>query len=88
MVDHKMCVGITNHDLMVRTDPERFDELTARNGARPMDFTGRVMKGFIFVDEPAIERQSELKYWVDLALEFNPRAKSSKKKEAKEILTF
>ncbi len=81
MVDDKMCVGINGNDLMLRTDPEVFEELTTKEGARPMDFTGRVMKGFVFVEENAVKKPAQLKYWIDLALEFNPRARSSKKKK-------
>ena len=81
MVDDKMCVGINKDDLMLRTDPEIYEDLLEKEGCRPMDFTGRPMKGFVFVDEGTVDRESEFKYWVDLALEFNPRAKSSKKKK-------
>ena len=80
MVDDKMCVGINKDDLMLRTDPAIYENLLTKDGCRPMDFTGRPMKGFVFVEEAAVEKQSELKSWVDLALEFNPRAKSSKKR--------
>ena len=81
MVDDKMCVGVHTDSLMLRTDPEFYEELLTKKGARPMDFTGRPMKGFVFVDEKSVETQNEFKYWIDLALEFNPRAKSSKKKK-------
>ena len=80
MVDGKMCVGVTNEDLMVRLDPEIYDEVLDRQGARPMDFTGRPMKGFVFVDESGMRGKSALSFWIELALDFNPRAKSSKKK--------
>ena len=83
MVDDKMCVGVHTDSLMVRADPEIYEEILERDGCRPMDFTGRPLKGFVFVDEEVVDQASELKYWVDLALEFNPRAKSSKKKKKK-----
>ena len=81
MVDGKMCVGVTNDDLMVRLDPEIYNDVLEKEGARPMDFTGRPMKGFIFVEESALSGKRALGDWVDLALEFNPRAKSSKKRK-------
>ena len=80
MVNDKMCVGVSNDDLMVRHDPEIKDQLLERNGCRPMDFTGRPMKAFVFVGPEGTDSDSELKYWIDVALEYNPRAKSSKKK--------
>ena len=83
MVDDKMCVGVNKDNLMLRIDSEVYEESLAKDGARPMDFTGRPMKGFIFVDEGALETSAEFKEWVGLALEFNPRAKSSKKKKKK-----
>jgi len=46
-----------------------------------MDFTGRPMKGFAFVEEPALSGKRALGQWVDLALDFNPRAKSSRKRK-------
>lgn len=83
MVDDKMCVGINKSELMLRIDPEIYQDLLLKEGCRPMDFTGRPMKGFVFVEEGAVEKQKELNYWVGLALEFNPKAKSSKKKAKK-----
>ncbi len=80
MVDGKMCVGVTNDDLMVRLDPEVYEDALEKTGCRPMDFTGRPMKGFVFVDESGMKGKAALSYWVDLALDFNPRARSSKKK--------
>ncbi len=81
MVDGKMCVGVTNDDLMVRLDPDVYEDALQKEGARPMDFTGRPMKGFVFVEEPALSGKRALGQWVDLALDFNPRAKSSRKRK-------
>jgi len=83
MVDDKMCVGINKSELMLRIEPEIYQDLLLKEGCRPMDFTGRPMKGFVFVEEGAVEKQKELNYLVGLALEFNPKAKSSKKKAKK-----
>lgn len=79
MVADKMGVGTVKDRLMVRFDPALHDEVLARPGAGPMDFTGRPMRGYVFV-EPAILREDDvLASWVGLALAYNPRAKSSKK---------
>ena len=45
-----------------------------------MDFTGRVMKGFVFVDAAVLDSDDELAYWTDLALEYNKIAKPSRKR--------
>ena len=80
MVDGKMCVGVEKMRLMVRLDPDIYDDALGHRGCVPMDFTGRPMRGFVFVNEEGIATARELKSWLDLALEFNPRAVSSKKK--------
>lgn len=80
MVNDKMCVGVEKDRLMVRLDPEKYDEVMEREGCRPMDFTGRVMKGFVFVDADVLTTKKKLGYWVKLALEYNKIARASKKK--------
>ena len=79
MVNGKMCVGVESERLMVRLDPERYDEALQKEGCGPMDFTGRVMKGYVFVDIDALADDEQLEYWIALALEFNKLAKPSKK---------
>ena len=80
MVKDKMCVGITDHNLMARIDPDLYEEALKKNGCRPMEFTGRPMRGWIYVDPEGIDIDDDLNYWIQLALDFNPKAKSSKKK--------
>lgn len=79
MVNGKMCVGVEKERLMVRLDPERYDEVMEREGCMPMDFTGKVMKGYVFVDAAVLKSKRQLDFWLQLALEFNEKAKPSKK---------
>lgn len=79
MVDDKMCVGIVKNELMARIDPEDEADALSELGARPMDFTGRPMKGYVFVSPEGIESDEDLDRWVERCLSFNPKAKSSKK---------
>ncbi len=81
MVDDKMCVGIVNNKLMARVDPDEYEGLLALKGAGPMDFTKRPMKGFIYVSQEGIDMDEDLEKWVQLCLDYNPKAKSSKKKK-------
>lgn len=81
MVNGKMCLGIVKEDLMVRLNPDIHDQAIEKNGCREMDFTGKPMKGYVFVSPEAIESEKELSYWVNLALDYNPLAKASKKKK-------
>ena len=83
MVNDKMCVGVEKERLMVRLDPAKYEEVMEKDGCKPMDFTGRVMKGYVFVDADVLTTKKKLDYWVTLALEYNKIAKASKKKTAK-----
>ena len=81
MVNDKMCVGIERERMMLRIDPAKYEEVMEMEGCRPMDFTGKVMKGFIFVDADVLNTKKKLEYWIKLALEYNAIAKASKKKK-------
>lgn len=81
MVNAKMCLGVEQERLMVRLDPEKYAEVIEKDGCKPMDFTGKVMKGYVFVDIEALNTEKKLNYWVQLALEFNKKAKPSKKRK-------
>ena len=80
MVNDKMCIGVEKDRMMVRLDPEKYDAVMEKAGCMPMDFTGKVMKGFVFVNEAVLTTKKQLEYWVKLALEYNALAKSSRKK--------
>ncbi len=81
MVNDKMCIGVEAGRLMVRLDPTKYDEAMEKEGCKPMDFTGKVMKGYVFVDIDTLNTKKKLEYWVNLALEYNKIAKPSKKKK-------
>jgi TfoX/Sxy family transcriptional regulator of competence genes len=83
MVRDKMCVGVDKDRMMVRIDPTTMAEALARRGCTPMDFTGRPLKSFVFVSRDGWESAADFNTWLALALEFNPRAKSSKKSSKK-----
>jgi len=83
MIDDKMAFGVHENRLMVRLDPDIYPTVLKEPGCRPMDFTGRPMRGFVFVEGEGIDTDSSLVKWINYALEFNPRAKSSKKKKKK-----
>lgn len=84
MVNDKMCVGIdkdkTNGQdrLMVRVGKAQYEDLLQRPGCRSMDFTGREMKGFIFVYPEGFDMDVDLDFWIDRALEFNVDAPKKK----------
>lgn len=80
MYNGKMCVGIIKDDLMCRIDPDLHQEAVKRQGCRTMDFTSRPMKGYVMVDDSGMKADDDFDYWIDLALDFNKKAKSTKKK--------
>lgn len=80
MVSHKMCVGVEQERLMVRFDPNLHEDVMEKEGCSPMDFTGKVMKGYAFVDIHSLNTQKKLGYWISLALDYNAIAKPSKNK--------
>lgn len=81
MVNDKMCVGVEKERLMVRLNPDLMDKVMEREGCKPMDFTGRIMKGYVFVDIEALNTKMKLAYWINLALDYNAIAKASKKEK-------
>lgn len=80
MVNDKMCVGVIGDDMMARIDPEIYELALEKKGIRAMDFTGKPMKGYIYVDKTGMGKKPQLEFWIDLALEFNKIAKAAKKK--------
>lgn len=70
MVDGNMCVGVVGDDLMARVGPKQYPQALARPDAREMDFTGKPLKGFVYVDAAGIESDAALQEWLDLACAF------------------
>jgi len=65
-----MSVGIVKDDLMVRVGPETYEDLVRQPHARPMDFTGRPMKGFVYVASAGFEEDEDLERWVGHGLKY------------------
>ena len=65
----KMTVGIVKEDLMVRVIESKMPKVLANSSARPMDFTKRPMKEFIYVSDSGYAIEEELHYWLELGLE-------------------
>ncbi|MCB0646445.1 MAG: TfoX/Sxy family protein [Saprospiraceae bacterium] len=86
MVDDKMCFGIhfdkkrQTDLLMARVGEAAYPDLLKKEGCEPMDFTGRPMKGYVFVRPEGFDMDDDLEEWLQHALDFNPQAPRSKKK--------
>jgi TfoX/Sxy family transcriptional regulator of competence genes len=79
MVNGKMCVSVSGDELMLRLEPELTEQLIEENGTRPMIHGGKHMKGFIYISEERFRTQKDFDHWIKLALNYNPKAKSSRK---------
>lgn len=66
---HMFC-GVVGDELMVRIGADAAEEALARPHARPMDFTGRPLKGMVFVAPPALRGATALRRWVQQAADF------------------
>ena len=80
LVGGKMFVGIRNSSLMARVGPERHQDALAMPSVRVMDFTGRPMKGYVYVDPPAIAVETDLKAWLLWCSEYVTRLPSTQVK--------
>lgn len=81
MLNGKMCVGVVKDEMMCRIDPEVYEEALSRKGCREMVFTGKPMKGYVFVSKEGMKSKKEFDHWINLCVEFNKKAKASKKKK-------
>lgn len=70
MVRGHMTVGLVNDDLVVRVDPADNDRLVAEPHARPMDFTGRPMRGWLYVEPEGVRTPRMLTTWIRRALAY------------------
>lgn len=82
MLNDKMCFGVVKDELMLRVLDSRYDEVLSMHHARPMEFTGRPMTGFVFIENEGFATDGQLKRWLDMGLEFAEKGivKSKKKK--------
>ncbi len=81
MVNRKMCVNVSNDNIMCRFDPKRQEEVAEKNGYMPMIMKGKEIKGYCYVEPSGFKSKKDFEYWVDLCLSFNSKAKASKKKK-------
>lgn len=77
MVNNKMLCGIhvdkkfDDSLLMARIGEKAYEDNISKKECLPMDFTGRPMKGYIFVTPNGFDLDSDLEYWIQLTLDYN-----------------
>ena len=65
-----MCCGIVGEELMIRVGPDAYDDALAKPHAREMDFTGRAMKGMVYVGVDGLVSDDDLSAWVGRGADF------------------
>lgn len=70
MVNGNMCCGVVNDTLMARVGPVQYEAALNKPHARKMDFTGKPLKGFVYVAPEGIESDEDLAGWVKRSLDF------------------
>ena len=83
MVNDKMCVSVSGDEMMCRFDPTLQETVAEKNGFRTMIMKGREYKGYGYINQEGIKSKKDFDYWIGLALDFNKRAKASKKQNKK-----
>jgi len=81
LVNGKMCINVSGENLMCRYDPALEDEVAERTGFQPMIMKGKQLHGYCYVSEDGYKSKVNFEYWLKLCLDFNEKAKASKRKK-------
>lgn len=65
-----MFVGVSDSSLMARVGKANHADSLRRKHVRPMDFTGKPMQGYVFIDAPGIRSKEQLRFWLDRCEQF------------------
>jgi TfoX N-terminal domain len=65
-----MFVGVSGTSLMARVGKEKHADSLGRKNVREMDFTGKPMQGYVFVDAPGIKTDAQLRFWLERCEQF------------------
>ena len=67
------------NDKMCRFDPKLEDKISKKKGYQKVIMKGRIFKGYCYVEPEGFKSKKDFEFWVNLCLDFNNEAKSSKK---------
>ena len=81
MVNDKMCVNVSGDHLMCRFDPAIKETVAGKRGYLPVIMKGKEMAGYCYVEPAGFKTKKDFEYWINICLDFNEKAKSSKKKK-------
>ena len=83
LINGKMCVNVSGQNLMCRFDPILTEELSEKTGFLQMIMKGKEYKGYCYVEPIGTKNKNDFEFWINLCLDFNDKAKSSKKLKKK-----
>ena len=83
LVAGKMFVGVQDSTLMARVGPERHQDALAVPHVRQMDFTGRPMKGYVYIDPAGLQEDRDLRAWVQWCASYVAALPAKKPKAAR-----
>lgn len=75
----KMCCGVLGNKLVARIGPDQYEKALQAPGVKPMDFTGRSLKGFVYVEAKAIKDDKNLKSWIKISADYVSTLRKTKK---------
>jgi TfoX/Sxy family transcriptional regulator of competence genes len=70
LLNGNMLVGVWKDSLIVRLDPDEYDETLLEPHVREFDITGRAMKGWVLVEPEGVKDDDQLKGWIEQAIKF------------------
>jgi TfoX/Sxy family transcriptional regulator of competence genes len=82
LVNGKMCVNVSDENLMCRFDPDFINEVSERVGFKPLIMKGKQLQGYCYVTEEGYRSKANFEYWLKLCLNYNKKAKASKRKKS------
>ena len=70
LLQGNMCCGVIQNRLMLRVGPEQYEASLSKPHANKMDFTGRPMKGFIYVESAGFASKKDLAGWLQVTIRY------------------
>ena len=78
LLNGKMLCGVLKEDLVLRISHDEYENAIKKLNVRPMDFTGRPMKGFVYVNQKGCKCDKDLKKWIELSYKYSKSIKKNK----------
>ncbi len=81
MINDKMCISVSGNNMMCRFDPGLQEDVAEKKGFQPMIMKGKEIKGYCYINPIGFESKRDFQYWINLCLDYNERAKMTRKKK-------